>query len=102
MRVFYIDENKNEHVLTKRTYYVKMDNVIVPDILKGYKKMEASTPQDLLEIVKMYYGLNNCSNICVQLWSSRIYNGVRLDTMNEIPNMYEFIWVRIILNNNKS
>ena len=97
MRVFYIDED--EKIQGKRAYYVKMDNVNVPDEMKGYKMIEGSSPQDLLESVKVYYGLDKRDNICVQLWSDRMYNGVRLDTMEEIPKQYEFVWVRVLLNN---
>ena len=34
-------------------------------------------------------------NISVQLWSAQMYGGTRLDTMDEIPKKYEFIWVRV-------
>ena len=94
MRVFYVDDD-----VAKRTYYVKMDNMNVPDELKGYKMMEASSPHNLLESVKRYYGLENHSNIKVQLWSNQMYGGIRLDIMDEIPKKNEFMWVRILLNN---
>ena len=97
MRVFYIDED--EKIQANREYYVKMDNVNVPDELKGYKSIKASTPQDLLKSVMEYYGLNGRANINVQLWSNKMYSGVRLDTMESIPKEYEFVWVRVLLNN---
>ena len=96
MRVFYVDDIDD---VEKRRYYVKMDNMNVPDELKGYKMMKASSPHDLLENVKTYYRLEKCLNINVQLWSSRMYGGTRLDTMNVIPKENEFIWVRVLVNN---
>ena len=96
MRVFYIDEDE----VKPRNYYVRIDNMTVPDELKGYKSMEASSPQELLEKVKEYYGFNTKPKASIQLWSSKMYGGVRLDTMAQIPKEYEFIWVRVVVNNN--
>jgi len=95
MKVFYIDEVD----VPLRAYYVKMDNMNVPANLKGYKLIEALSTVDLLESVKMYYGLENYPNISVQLWSAQMYGGTRLDTMEEIPKQYEFIWVRVYIIN---
>ena len=98
MRVFYVDEDE---VSKKQcNYYVKIANMNVPDELKGYKSIEASSTEELLEKVKEYYGFNHKSNICVQLWSGQMYTGVRLDTMDQIPKEYEFVWVRVLVNNN--
>ena len=94
MRVFYTDMVN----MVNRAYYVKMDNMNIPDSLKGYKMLEASTSQELLKKVIEYYMLGDLSNIRVQLWSNQMYGGVRLDTMDEIPKKYEFMWVRILLN----
>jgi hypothetical protein len=105
MKVFYIDEDEvevdadAEDDMPKRAYYVKMDNMNVPDNLKGYKWMEASSPKDLLKSVKMYYGLENYPNLRVQLWSAQMYGGTRLDIMDEIPKQYEFLWVRVLVIN---
>ena len=95
MKVFYV----NEVDVPKRVYYVKMDNMNVPDNLKGYKLIQAVSTGDLLESVKRYYGLDNCPNISIQLWSAQMYGGTRLDTMEEIPKQYEFIWVRVYIIN---
>jgi hypothetical protein len=98
MRVFYIDEDE---VSKKQcNYYVKIANMNVPEYLKGYKSMEASSAEELLEKVKEYYGFNHKPNASIQLWSSQMYTGVRLDTMDQIPKEYEFVWVRVVLNNN--
>lgn len=92
MSVLY-DDNDNQN---KRTYYVKLDNVTLPDNLKGYKAIEATTPQELLSIVIEYYKLDR-AHIKVELWSTTKYNkGLRLDILNEIPKEYEFIWIRIV------
>ena len=95
MKVFYVDEVD----VPLRAYYVKMDNMNVPANLKGYKLIQALSPKDLLESVKRYYGLENCPNISVQLWSAQMYGGTRLDIMDEIPKQYEFIWVRVLVIN---
>lgn len=101
MEVFYIDEDENKDDVPKCTYYVKMDNMNVPDNLKGYKWIEASSTEDLLERVKKYYGLENHSNIRVQLWSAQMYGGTRLDILDKIPKQYEFIWVRVLVSNRR-
>lgn len=98
MRVFYVDELKQ--MPSPRNYYVKIANMNVPLELKGYKSIEASSTEELLEKVKEYYGFNHKSNIGVQLWSGQMYTGVRLDTMDQIPKEYEFVWVRVLVNNN--
>jgi hypothetical protein len=98
MTVFYND--KQTQTIENRVYYVRMDTTNIPDDLKGYKIIEASTPQDLLEKVKTRYRLQDRPNIRVQLWSNKIYCGNRLDTMEEIPRDCEFIWVRLLNNNN--
>ena len=97
MRVFYVDELKQ--IPSPRNYYVKIDNINVPLDLKGYKLIKASNTQELLEKVKEYYGLNLKPKISIQLWSSQMYTGLRLDTMDQIPEEYEFIWARIVVNN---
>lgn len=88
-----MDEN-DTHCKRIRTYYVKIDNIgNIPEEMKGTKAIDAETPIELLEKVKQYYKFKQTLNI--QLWSSSIYKGIRLDTLNIIPLEYEFIWVRV-------
>lgn len=84
MRVFY------EEI---KIFYVKLDNVDVPESLKGFKSIEATTTVELIEKIKNVFKLSNDLNIT--LWSNPNYNGKRLDTLLEIPKEYEFIYARV-------
>ncbi len=94
MRVFYIDEEEIKQ--SKRRYYVKVDNIDVPEELKGFKAIEASTVKDLKEEIMKYYNFKDIFNI--QLWSNAGFSGKRLDEMETIPLEYEFVWIRGVLN----
>jgi hypothetical protein len=94
MRVFYIDEEDQ----SKRRYYVKMDNVNVPEDLKGYKAIEAVSVEELKKLVMAQYDLNKNKNVSIELWSGQNYMGQRLDVLDEIPKEIEFIWVRVVVN----
>ncbi len=93
MRVFYIDEDEMKQ--SKRNYYVKVDNIDVPDELKGFKAMEASTTKELKMEIMKYYNFRDVINI--QLWSNAGLSGKRLDEMESIPLEYEFVWIRGVL-----
>jgi hypothetical protein len=84
MRVFYEE---------MRNFYIKLDNVDVPEELKGFKCIEASTTLELIEKIKQVFRLNN--NLNISLWSNSNYIGKRLDTLEEIPKDYEFIYARV-------
>jgi L-lysine 2,3-aminomutase len=92
MRVFYEEEEP------KRRYYVKIDNINVPEELKGYKAIEATTVEELINQVKEYYKFKLNPDFVVQLWSNNNHTGIRLDTLKSIPEGIEFIWVRGVLN----
>jgi hypothetical protein len=94
MRVFYIDEEDK----SKRRYYVKIDNVSVPDDLKGYKAIEAESIDELKKSVMIHYDLNKNKNVSIELWSGQNHMGHRLDILKEIPEDIEFIWVRVVVN----
>ena len=87
MRVFYIDED-----VPSQRYYVKLENVIVPDSLKGYIAIDARAPSELLEQIRDMYGIKAAG---IELWSSQSRQGLRLDTLEVIPKEHEFIWVRV-------
>lgn len=93
MRVFYVDE---DDIQAKRRYYVKVDNIDVPESLKGYKAIEADTTEELKKEIMKYYKFKE--GISVQLWTSAGHSGKRLDEMKVIPREYEFVWVRAVLN----
>jgi hypothetical protein len=94
MRVFYIDEEELKQ--SKRRYYVKVDNVDVPEELKGYKAIEAASVEELKSEIMKYYMFKEHFNI--QLWTAAGYSGKRLDQMDKIPLEYEFLWVRGVTN----
>ena len=94
MRVFYVDEDE----VSKRRYYVKVDNVNLPEDLKGYKVIEAESIDELKELINEVFGFNKKKNFTLELWSSQNYMGKRLDILKEIPKDIEFIWVRVVLN----
>jgi hypothetical protein len=95
MRVFYEEEELKP---SKRRYYVKIDNINVPDELKGYKAIEATTVEEIINQVKEYYKFKSHPDFVVQLWSNNNHTGIRLDTLKSIPEGIEFIWVRGVLN----
>ncbi len=94
MRVFY-EEEETDSKTVKRRYYVKVDNVNIPDNLKGYKALEASTTEELKEQIMEYYGFNKNENLSIELWSNQNRQGKRLDQLKEIEEN-EFIWVRVV------
>ena len=96
MRVFYEEEEPKSS--SKRRYYVKIDNVNVPEELKGYKAIEATTVDELISQVKEYYKFKTHPDFVIQLWSNNNHTGIRLDTLKNIPEEIEFIWVRGVLN----
>ena len=97
MRVFYVDEDEDKSK-KYRQYYVKIDNVNVPEELKGFKAIEADSTLDLIDRVNKYYGFDKKSDVSIQLWSNSNFTGRRLDTLSGIPVDIEFIWVRLVLN----
>lgn len=92
MRVFY--EEEEDISMQKHRYYVKIDNVNVPEHLKGYKALEASTTDELKKQIMEYYGLNE--KLSIELWTNQNRQGKRLDQMKEITKENEFIWVRVV------
>ncbi len=88
MRVFY------EDITTLRTYYVKLDNVDVPEDLRGFKSIDATSTDELIEKIKKVFRLRQ--DLTISLWSNSNYIGKRLDTFEEIPKDYEFIYARVL------
>jgi hypothetical protein len=86
MRVFYIDEEES-----KRHYYVRIENVNLPESMKGYITIEAVNVEDLVEKIKLNYGFKTTANIGIELWAGQRHISQRLDIMDEIPKGIEFI-----------
>lgn len=93
MRVFYEEEEVESK---RRRYYVKIDNMNMPEDLKGFKAIEARTIEELKSNIKDIFELNKSIKYNIELWSSSNYQGKRLDLEN-IPEEIEFIWVRLKL-----
>jgi hypothetical protein len=98
MRVFYVDEDIPQ---PPRHYYVKIDNIIVPDELKGFRVIKAATAAELKDRIYEVYNFNETAKKHIQLWSGPIgvTNRIRLDTLVHIPKEYEEIYVRGVANN---
>ena len=95
MRVFYDDETESNPL---RNYYVKIDNINVPESLKGYKAIEATNVDEIIKKVREIYNFKEKQDIIIQLWTQQNCLGTRLDNMTEIPKGIEFIWIRAISN----
>jgi hypothetical protein len=98
MRVFYVDEDIPE---SPRQYYVKIDNIAVPNDLKGFKLINASTAAELKDRIYELYNFKENAKNRIQLWSAPIgsTNRTRLDKLIIIPKTYEEIYVRGVENN---
>jgi hypothetical protein len=98
MRVFYVDEDESTQT---RQYYVKIDNITVPDELKGFKVIKASTATELKDRIYEVYNFKENAKKHIQLWSGPLgmSNRIRLDKLIDIPKAYEEIYVRGVENN---
>ena len=82
-------------ISTPRDYYVKLDNMLVPDDKKGYRMIQATSGFDLLE--KSIHAFN-LPHSHFQLVSSNLdkkAQQVRLDQLSIIPVEHEFILLRV-------
>lgn len=77
-------------------YLVRIDNINVPDVLRGIKVIDAYNTADLMTQIIAHYGFEENHRADLQLWSGRLGElyRVRLDIMDYIPDKYEFIWIR--------
>lgn len=96
MRVFY--EEEEEISKKNRRYYVKIDNVNVPDDLKGYKAIEAVSVDELKNKIIEYYKFYKLKGDNIELWTNQNRSGIRLDIMEDIPEDIECMWIRVLLN----
>ena len=81
-------------------YLVRIDNINIPDMLRGIKVLDAYNTADLMTQILAYYGFEENHRAHLQLWSGRLGElyRVRLDTMDYIPDTYEFILIRCVPN----
>jgi hypothetical protein len=84
-----------------REYIVKIDNIVVPNDKKGCMVISASTKDELLTNICERYGFNETSKQYLELWSGQIgyTNRIRLDILDNIPNIYNCIWIRGVVKN---
>jgi hypothetical protein len=76
-------------------YYVKLDNMLIPDDKKGYRFIQATSGFELLEKAIQVFDLPHKN---FQLVSSHLdikSPPMRLDQLEEIPPEHEFILLRI-------
>ena len=83
-----------------RTYYVRIDNIKVPENMQKEKVIHAENTTDLMERIRETYSLQISEKVRVELWSGPhgYLNRKRLDILDAIPEMYETVWVRGVLN----
>ncbi len=82
-----------------RRYYIKIDNISIPDRLRSIQAIDAESINDLLYKINDRYGFPTVSDIKLELWSGQIgQKRERLDTMETIPSHYDIVWVRGVLN----
>ncbi len=101
MRVFYVEEDEKQEKNESRTFYVKLENIQVPDELKATKAIEANSVDDLMGKIIALYGFKHELRSNLELWSKPLgsSNRERLDTLDTIPKDYEDVWVRGVINN---
>jgi len=77
-----------------RSFYVKLSNITMENKkLMEYTHIMAASGPDLLDKVCSYYGFNSLIKQHIKLYDSIGYHSTRIDTMDIIPNEYEFIFV---------
>lgn len=81
--------------MSPRRYYIRSDNISVPDNLNRIQAIDADSPADLLDKIHKRYNFKETVRGKIQLWSGNM--GVkreRLDILEEIPKKYEIIWMK--------
>lgn len=93
MRVFYTEE---PNVITRR-YFVTVENVVLPEHLKGTKAFEAETTVELKTKIATYYGFSLPTTMELQLWAGPhgSSNNHRVDLEAIIPESHDNIWVKV-------
>lgn len=97
MRVFYTEEPN----IIARRYFITIENITIPEHLKGVKAFDAETVADLKSKIIAYYGFVHSDTIEIQFWSGpHGTTTIRLDLEEAIPEVYDSIWVRAAFVNN--
>jgi hypothetical protein len=91
MRVFYTEEPN----IIARRYHVTVENITIPESLKGTIAFDAETTTELKTKIIAHYGFNLPATIELQLWSApHGSSGTRLDLESVIPESYNNVWIR--------
>jgi len=79
----------------QRAYFVKVENIQVPDQLRATKLIEATTISELKEKIYEYYEIHDNHRKNIQLWSASfgMQNRMRIDILDEIPENVEHIYI---------
>jgi hypothetical protein len=98
MELFCNDNTKSD----TKCHFVKIDNILVREQLKGVQVLYASTTKELLEKIRIRYEFTEDNMKHIQLWSGQlgVPKRVRLDILDVIPTQYETIWIRFVKNVN--
>lgn len=80
----------------KRAFFVKIDNILLSKELDRTRVIFAESTAELKQQIYKYYKIKQEYAKNIQLWSAPLgfKDRVRLDTLNEIPQNYECVWVR--------
>ncbi len=93
MRVFYTDESEDDKI---KQYFINIENINIPDNLKGTKAFDSKTIVELKDKIIKYYGFNLPNTIELQLWSGPTgTTSTRVDT-NENTSEVSNIWVKAV------
>lgn len=91
MRVFYTEENEDK----SKQYFIIIENIEIPDNLKGTKAFDANTIIELKSKIIKYYDFKLPPTIELQLWSGPLgTSSIRLANDRHILSLYNTIWVR--------
>lgn len=97
MRAFYIGDDNIE--VLEREYFVIIENINIPNSIKGTKIISASNSVDLKNKIIKTYKFNEDFKNEIQLWSKPIgsLERIRLDTVDEIPVNHDTVYVRGVI-----
>ena len=82
-------------ISNSRNYYVKLDNMLIPDDKKGYRLIEATSGPNLLEKAIRLFDLPHHNFQLVSSYLDTNVSHMRLDQLEEIPLEHEFILLRV-------
>uniref|UniRef100_A0A6C0KRU1 Uncharacterized protein n=1 Tax=viral metagenome TaxID=1070528 RepID=A0A6C0KRU1_9ZZZZ len=83
-------------ISSPRNYYVKLDNMLIPNDKKGYRLIQATSGFDLLEkAIKVFELPHMHFQLVSSFLDKDLLRYVRLDQLETIPAEHEFIYLRV-------